>query len=178
MVPCSYRMRYLSALLMVACFCAVTNSQTRRVEIPDEIVRQWMDDDYVKRNYSLAQLKQELHARAVNLNNDPKPELIVQGVCSPTGNCSTSIYRAKLNGYQELVNHDAQLVSVEATMTNGYHDVVFNIHGSAYESRLLLYKFDGNKYRLAQCFTSNYLNANGRKQQRATVTRRKCEPDE
>jgi hypothetical protein len=66
----------------------------QRVKVPDEIARQWMNDEEVKSgNYTTARLPRDLHAETVDLNNDGKPEFIVAGICSPTGNCSTSIYR-------------------------------------------------------------------------------------
>lgn len=150
----------------------------QKVKVPDEIVRQWMNDEYAKsRNYTVAQLARELHAEAIDLNNDGKPELIVEGLCSPTGNCSTSIYRKTESGYQELLNHDAQLVRVRRTMTHGYRDVVYDMHGSAFESWLFVFKFDGKKYQLKECFDSSYLGTHGRIKKRPTVTRKKCESE-
>src|SRR5438067_1480297 len=156
----------LRVIILLVCAYSFSFTQTRRLEVPDEIVRQWMSDDYLKRNCTFSQLKKELSARSVDLTDDGRAQLIVEGagkatgncaggICSPTGNCSTAIYRATSSGYQELVSHDAQLVWVRRRMTNGYHDVLFDIHASAYESRLLLYKFDGAKYRLAACFDSS-----------------------
>ncbi len=151
----------------------------QKVRVPDEIARQWMNDEGVKSgNNTTARLPRDLHAETVDLNNDGKPEFIVAGICSPTGNCSTSIYRKVGSDYQELLNHDAQLVRVRPTVTHGYRDVVYDMHGSAFESWLFVYKFDGRKYQLRECFNSNYLGAHGRTKKRPTVTRRKCETDE
>ncbi len=158
----------------------LTPAQHRqKARVPDEIVRQWMNDEDVKsEKYTTARLAQELHAETVDLNNDGKPEFIVAGICSPTGNCSTSIYRKVGSDYQELLNHDAHRVRVRPPSTNGYHDVVYEMHGSAFESWLFVYKFDGRKYQLQECFDSNYLGPHGRMKKRPTVTRRKCESDE
>src|SRR5258708_32370275 len=84
----------ISCAFPIICFlflpfaAQLTPAQDRqRVKVPDEIVRQWMNDEDVKSaKYTTERLAHELYAETVDLNNDGKPEFIVSAGCSPTGN--------------------------------------------------------------------------------------------
>lgn len=106
----------------------------------------------------------------------------MQGFCAAVGNCSTWIYRKTESGYQQLLNDEAQVVKLRRTITNGYHDIVFKVHGSAYQSGIMLYKFDGKQYRLKECLDRDYsfLDKRGRfhTRRRPKITRMKCESEQ
>ncbi|HST51735.1 MAG TPA: hypothetical protein VLJ61_06960 [Pyrinomonadaceae bacterium] len=146
----------------------------RKVEVPTEIVQQLMND---YEGLSAGDLRAEM----IDLNDDERQELIVQGDCAAVGNCSTWIYRKTRKGYQQLLNDEAQVVKSRRTITHDYHDVVFEVHGSAYESEIRLYKFDGKQYQLKECFFRDYsfLDKRGRfhTRRRPQITRMKCESE-
>jgi hypothetical protein len=125
----------------------IVAKKLRRVAVPREIAKQIVSD---------SENAAELRAQAVDLNNDGKPELIVRGSCSVVGNCSTWIFRKTKSGYQELLINDAQIIRFGRVGTHGYRDIIFKVHGSAYESNFFTYKFDGTRYHLMGCLYRNY----------------------
>jgi hypothetical protein len=121
--------------------------QRLEVPVPREILQQIAN---------VPQHEIQPRAEMVDLNNDGKPELIVRGYCAVVGNCSTWIFRRRSGAYQSLLNDDAQLVRIGRAGSHGYRDVVFKVHGSAYESNFLTYRFDGEQYHLKECLYRNY----------------------
>jgi hypothetical protein len=171
-------------------FSAVSSfaQERRKVDVPREIAEQLMSNDedikeMVKdKNYTADKLAGELSAETIDLNDDGKSELIVQGLCAPVGNCATWIYRKTGSGYQKLLEAEAQVVRLRRTVTNGYHDVAFEVHGSAYQSGIMIYKFDGKQYQLKECFDRDYSARDKRgrfyTRKRPTITRMKCESEQ
>jgi hypothetical protein len=136
--------------------------ERRTVEVPREIVRQLAIDGDLK---DLIVLKRDgraenLVAQYVELNRDGRPELIVHGINSPicgAANCDHWIYRKTPKGYGLLLEAGAvQQVLPQKTFTNGYRDVMTSMHGSAFDSELALYKFDGKQYQLRRCYYRTY----------------------
>jgi hypothetical protein len=124
------------------------------VPVPREVARQLVNSGE----------EGEFRAEAVDLNDDGTPELIVQVGCSAVGNCSTYIFRKTRAGYQQLLNDEAQMVRTGRVGTRRHRDIIFQVHGSAYESNILTYKFDGEEYHLKGCIYReySYLDKRGR----------------
>ena len=175
---------YVACVLLILGTQPCLGQQRRKVKVPQKIIQQLMrnDEDVQAENYTADQLAHELRAETIDLNNDGKPELIVQGFCAAVGNCSTWIYRTKEGGYLQLLNDMAQVIKVRRTITNGYRDLVFETHGSATDSGIMVYKFDGTQYRLKECFerTYRYEDRRGRMRdwKRPRITGGKCEPEQ
>jgi len=133
----------------VPLLCVTTSpvaQKRRQVTVPEEVAQQLLNNDE----------DGELRAETIDLNNDGTPELIVQGGCAAVGNCSTWVFRKTKSGYQQILNDEAQVVRTREVGTHGYRDIVFQVHGSAYESKVSTYRFDGKHYHLNGCIYRNY----------------------
>jgi len=99
--------------------------------------------------------------KLVDLNGDGVPEVFCQAVdeemCSPTGNCSFWLFQKDVNGYTLLLKKTAiQTFTIQPTKTNGYHDLVLGMHGSATDQELFLYQIHEGQYRKAACYDANW----------------------
>ena len=97
----------------------------------------------------------------VDLAEDGRNEVVAQGrsedACSPTGNCPFWILRRGRDGYRVILDADStQTFTIQPNQTNGFHDVVLSMHGSAFESQLTLFKFDGSAYEPVSCYSANW----------------------
>jgi len=190
--------RTLVRILLICALCtlfAVVVAQAaaqhrRRIVVPKEIIQQLLTTDkdikelVESEHYTATTLAKELRARTIELNNDKRQELVVQGFCSVTGNCSTWIYHKSKKGYQLILDSkEAQVVETRRTLTNGYRDIVLAVTGGAFDSDLALYKFDGKQYQLKECFERHYNNYNDKRRrlhvsQRPRITTVKCQPEQ
>ena len=80
--------------------------------------------------------------------------------CSPTGNCSFWILSS---GYMVLRETIAQTVKVQSTVHHGLPDVITAMHGSAFESDLTRWEFNGKIYLRAGCAIAAFGDALGDK---------------
>lgn len=89
---------------------------------------------------------------------DGKPEVVVQSAdgttCSPTGNCAFWVFRLTENSYGALLQAEAQTFTLQRSHTHGLLDIVLARHGSAWESEVKVYKFDGKSYREGDCYSA------------------------
>ena len=110
---------------------------------------------------------EQTEIKMVQLHGHGSPEVIVQAtgpvLCSPTGNCSVWVLKREHTGYRVILDGNAQTFTIQPTVTNGFHDIVLGIHGSAFEAQLTLYRFDGEAYRDAACYWATWeiLDKNG-----------------
>jgi hypothetical protein len=102
------------------------------------------------------------------LNRDGRAVLLVKGdgpkLCTPTGNCPFWVFREEDTGYKLILEaDDVQQYRVGGKSVSGNRDLITSMHGSAFESELSLYRFDGEKYRLDRCGRKSYsyLDAQG-----------------
>jgi hypothetical protein len=101
--------------------------------------------------------------RAVRIETPSNPLFLVQGVgtnfnCSPTGNCSFWI----LSSYYRILRKTiAQTAKVQSSSHYGLPDVITAMHGSAFESDLSLWQFNGKLYLRAGCATAAFGDASG-----------------
>jgi hypothetical protein len=91
----------------------------------------------------------------------PARRLLVQGngqfLCSPTGNCPYWIFRETPSGYEMEVDLGvAQSLNLQLNTTTTFPEIFARQHGSATSSELRIYQFDGTRYRLAKCQSSDY----------------------
>jgi len=97
----------------------------------------------------------------VDLTGRGRNEVIAQGCgeksgCSPTGNCPLWVLRRQRDGYHVILDGSAQTFTIQAHRTKGFNDVVLSMHGSATESGLTLYKFNGSNYDDVACYDENW----------------------
>jgi len=98
-----------------------------------------------------------MRVKAVDLGENGAREFVVQDSndqsCSPTGNCEFWILQQNADKYSVILHRIAtQTFTIQSTLTNGFHDIVLGQHGSATESGLTLYRFDGARYRRVACY--------------------------
>lgn len=101
--------------------------------------------------------------KLVHLASSRRTQVIVQGTgecqCSPTGNCTFWVYEKSAVGYKLLLKRGAvQTFSIEDSQSNGYRDIVTGTHGSAFETGLSVFKFNGKQYQRAECWTMLFPN--------------------
>lgn len=102
-------------------------------------------------------------AERVDLDGDGKPELLIQSsrnepLC-PTPNCPAWAYRIDGERYVRLLSDVAGYidgVTVLATSTKGMLDLKLQQHSSASERDVVVYRFDGQAYKAADCTTDTY----------------------
>jgi hypothetical protein len=126
-----------------------------------------------------------LVAERVDLNHDGVPEVVVHGQGSICGAywCPYWIYRRTSTGYERLLDAgNIQVLEPRATTSHGYRDVRTWMHGSAWDSGVTLYKFDGRRYRRAECagYSYRYLDSHDRSHElkRPIITPERCPPDD
>jgi hypothetical protein len=98
--------------------------------------------------------------KEIDLNGDGKPEIIAQATddnaCSPTGNCPFWVFQWSRDHYNLLLKSQAQTFTIQPLKTSGAYDLVLGFHGSATNTKLTEYKFDGEVYRSSGCYEANW----------------------
>jgi len=118
-------------------------------------------------------------ARAA-LHTGAPEQLLVQASdachCGMTGNCTFWVLERRGKEFHVLLKAQmVHLFSIEASRSNGYRDILTSSHGSATLAGLVLYKFDGKKYRAADCASVQYeLKDDGNPTGPPKMTRTKC----
>jgi hypothetical protein len=98
----------------------------------------------------------------VDLTGHGKHEIIAQAGgensgCSPTGNCRLWVLRRQRDGYHVVLDAPSeQTFTIQPHRTKGLNDLVLSMHGSATDSTLRLYKFNGSSYAHAACYDANW----------------------
>ena len=150
----------------------LTAAQKIPIPLAQQLVK---DDQYVKEkmqeeNWTIAQLAGQVNdVKKVDLNGDGSLELIFSGIICGNANCSTWIYRKNGNRYVQIP-FDASAIGIEIrkTKTSGYFDISVEGRSSASETELHIYKFDGSKYEIKECFSKKFAVVNS-KTGKATV---------
>src|SRR5947209_6452270 len=141
------KLTVFSAVCGLFVFAKSVAAQARReVAVPKEIVKQMLEEGEFE-GYTLEGLSKHLVVRLVDLNRDGKPEILVRGIneiCGPYW-CTHRVYRKTRAGYELLFDDGVQDLKRQKTLTNSYRDIMTYKHGSAFESELSLYKFDGKE---------------------------------
>lgn len=107
----------------------------------------------------------EARIKLVDLSAGPQREVIAQASdeanCGATGNCSLWVFKRTAQGYVLILSEVAQDVTILPTSTNGFHDLMLGIHGSATEQELDLFRFVNGHYQRGACFDANWLKRDG-----------------
>ncbi len=116
----------------------------------------------------------------IDIDGDGKNELAIRNYCAPVGNCRFWIFKKKANDYEVLLQSDGgdvQTFKLENTKSKGYFDIKTTAHGDAWSGGIHIYKFDGEKYKVSECYKYNYSYLNNGKLielKEPTITSRKC----
>ncbi|HLM82590.1 MAG TPA: hypothetical protein VK302_18450 [Terriglobales bacterium] len=129
-------------------------------------LRPFMSNLGIESEQGLREAAAKTRIKAVDLGGKSAGEFAAQGVgvgptpprlCSPTGNCEFWVFRQNGDKYSVILHRTAtQSFTIQPTITNGFHDLVLNQHGSAFEQGLTLYRFDGSRYRFVACYDANW----------------------
>lgn len=154
---------------------------------PTELAIQLLKDDLMVKEIaqsdglSLSEVIKRLSSQKIDLNGDGVVEFIVSGIGCGASNCTFWLYRKSGNKYIKIpVEDDINAESVEPrrTKTNGYLDFSAETHGGAGYNGLYVYKYDGSKYVVKECFSKNYFytdrNGNSLQYKIPKIAKRRC----
>jgi len=105
--------------------------------------------------------------KLVDLNGDGKPEVFatpnsLEAGCDPKSICPLWVLRPTVKGtFTFLLEAPAQTFTVQPTSTGGYADIVLQVHGSGFESDLMVYRFAMGKYVASGCYTATWAEMDG-----------------
>jgi hypothetical protein len=129
-------------------------------------LRPSMSDWGIQSEQQLQAVAAQIQIKAVDLGDNGSREFVAQGVgvgptppslCSPTGNCEVWVFRRSGDKYSVILHRTAtESFTIQPTITNGFHDLVLNQHGSATDQGLTLYRFDSSKYRRIACYDATW----------------------
>ncbi len=127
-------------------------SNMREIEAP---ISKLVQPDRHEILHRLQIIASQLRAEAITSSGEQT--FLVQGSgqeqCAPVGNCSFWIFDAQ---HRILLATQAQTVKYLPTIHNNRNDVLTRRHGSATESTIAQWQFDGKRYRHIRCFDVNY----------------------
>jgi hypothetical protein len=117
--------------------------------------------------------------QTIDTTKSGQPEIAVQGVgtclCSPTGNCEFWVFTKTENGYRELLHTSkVQRFKIVKAESRRHEDIFTYMHGSAVESEVRVFRFDGIRYHLAECMQEKYMDSAGNDLKEPIITPAKC----
>jgi hypothetical protein len=120
-------------------------------------------DPYDTEMASKARVRQAVlnaNIKMISLRQDEKepPEVVVQvqHLCSPTGNCSLWFFRKTPQGYKLLLHSIGQRFTVQTTAADGFRDLVVEMHGSATDQSLKVYRYARGRYWRVACYDAEW----------------------
>ena len=140
-------------------------SPSLRADLIETIVEQMREDQSSTEPLTEARARSvaaETRIEFVDLTGHGRNEVIAQAGgegsdCSPTGNCSFWILQHQRNGYHVVLDAgSAQTFTIQPNRTHGHNDIVVGLHGSAFESMLTLYKYNGSIYKDVACYNATW----------------------
>lgn len=105
----------------------------------------------------------------LDVDGDNGNELAVKNSCAPVGNCQFRLFKKTgKTDYEILLETEVGVVQqfgLRKVKTNGFYDLETTSHGDAWSGEMNVYKFDGKKYILKECFNYDYIvrDKNGRR---------------
>ena len=94
-------------------------------------------------------------------------------LCSPTGNCSLWIIDLRHRRFL-LDTIGVQAFTADSASPHGMPDLVTRMHGSATESDLTRWSFQGGRYFRSACAALEYADADGNIRKEPTITPHPC----
>ena len=143
-----------------------------KADLIEAIVEQMREDGFEEDSENghlsekeLRDIAAETRIAFVDLAGHGKNEVIAQAGgeksgCSPTGNCPLWVLRRQRDGYHVILDAgSAQTFTIQLHRTHGLNDLVLSMHGSATDSMLSLYKFNGSSYSDVACYDESWKTA-------------------
>ncbi len=144
-----------------------TIAQTRKkIPVPNGVIAQLGKDEFIRECFEeRGGGARALEVELLKLSRRESPEVLVRGIAGclcGASMCPAWLYRRTSSGYEMILDLDyISDIKLLKTFTNGYRDLKTAVHDSAFDDYLYLYKFDGNKYRVKECFERHYRNKQG-----------------
>jgi hypothetical protein len=98
------------------------------------------------------------HIKLINLSQNGGPQIVLQtdGFCSGDGNCELTFRQKAPRGYRLLLDAIGQSFNIQKTKTNGFSDLVVNMHSSATDLWLKVYRYARGRYWRTACYDANW----------------------
>ena len=80
----------------------------------------------------------------------------IRQFCSPDGNCSLWFFQRTPHGYRLLLDAIGEGFTIQKTTTNGFEDLVVNMHSSSTEQWLKVYRYARSRYWRVACYDANW----------------------
>ena len=117
-----------------------------------------------------------------DLNGDGREEYFVQGInygfCSMSGECDFYIFQLQDGKYRKILFGDYSLdQKALKSVTKDYFDIETRTNDRLGDNSIFVYKFDGKRYKLTQCFTrilQVFKNGDIKKFEPPLITHEKC----
>jgi len=92
--------------------------------------------------------------KLLDLNGDGVAEVAAQGMigCGATGNCPFWVLRKTKEGYELILEGEAQTFTIQPSASNGFRDIVLSRHGSFSSGDLTLYQYKDGFYEEVGCY--------------------------
>jgi hypothetical protein len=135
-------------------------------------IRHWYRQFKWKAQNELAKPIADASVATVRLGPLDEDDLIVtdQSGCSPSGNCSILVLRPVKSGYRVVLDGIGQRCTLKRARTKGLLNLELSMHGSATESTIKTYKFDGSRYFRAGCYNMIFAASDGTELNRPRIT--------
>lgn len=133
--------------------------QSKSHGLPKELIAQLLNDDIDVRKFVREGNDPAKHFDAImiDLNDDGQPEYEItesnpasSPFCGVSGLCTFWLYRKVGQRWQSLLSAGGGLVQLK-TRTKGFRDISNDSWGGALDKYTTIYKFDGERYRAAEC---------------------------
>ncbi|MGC0779142.1 MAG: hypothetical protein WCD68_18230 [Candidatus Acidiferrum sp.] len=132
--------------------------------IADQI-RPIMADLEIKSEAELKKKALDTRITLIDLNGDGTPEVVAQGMvnCGATGNCPFWVLQKSKEGYEVILEGEAQTFTIQGSSTNGFRDIVLSTHGSYSSGGLTIYQYQEGVYKDVGCYNYEWTVMEGEK---------------
>lgn len=155
---------FLFFVLIPLIMASVRAHERKKIPVPNKVFEELSKADFIKECLSRVHPEEILEAESIKLSKRASPQLLVKGrgcLCGAS-NCPVWIYRKGGSRYELILDGDSVVdVKPGTSATRGYRDLILFKHGSAFDTYIYHYKFDGRKYRVTDCFERHYRNSRG-----------------
>jgi len=143
-------------------------TNNRRKAIADAVadqIRPMMADLEIESESELQKAALDTRIRMVDLNGDGIPEVVAQGMigCGATGNCPFWVLRNAKQGYELILEGEAQTFTIQKSSSNGFRDIVLSRHGSYSSGDLSHFQFHQDAYEAVGCYDYDWTVLEGEK---------------
>jgi hypothetical protein len=145
----------------------------------DEFLNRYEQEELKSESYANSEINcSDLYeVKRIDLNEDGNLEVIVRTnnpeLSSVRGNSPLWIFQKSERTYQEILFNEASFdYEVQNKLTKGFKDIKIdqNSSGGNHPSYIDVYKFNGKKYQVKECFAEEWTDKN-----KTRIIRQKCE---